>query len=331
MEHVAEKEVLLEIKALKKYFPVKRDILQKITRKEQKVVKAVDDVNFKVYKGETLALVGESGCGKSTTGRSLLRLIEPTSGNVYFEGRDIVTYSKQELKNIKKDMQIVFQDPFASLHPRMTVEEIIAEPLSIHKIGSREERKKKVEYLMEKVGLSPQMKKRYPHEFSGGQRQRIGIAKALALNPKFIICDEPVSALDVSVQAQVINLFKNLQKQFSLTYLFISHDLSVVKHVSDRVGVMYLGKIVEIANTADLFSRPAHPYTQALLSARPVIDEKNRMERIVLDGELPTPLNPPSGCRFHTRCPFKMEKCMKVEPTVKDVGTNHQVACHLHE
>lgn len=330
MEHVAEKEVLLEIKSLKKYFPVKRDILQKLTRKEQKVVKAVDDVNFKVYKGETLALVGESGCGKSTTGRSLLRLIEPTEGNVYFEGKDIVTYSKQELKNIKKDMQIVFQDPFASLHPRMTVEEIIAEPLSIHKVGSREERRKKVEYLMEKVGLSPQMKKRYPHEFSGGQRQRIGIAKALALNPKFIICDEPVSALDVSVQAQVINLFKNLQKQFSLTYLFISHDLSVVKHVSDRVGVMYLGKIVEIANTADLFSRPAHPYTQALLSARPMIDEKNKIERIVLDGELPTPLNPPSGCRFHTRCPFKMEKCMQVEPIVKDLGTNHQVACHLH-
>ncbi len=214
MEHVAEKEVLLEIKALKKYFPVKRDTLQKITRKEQKVVKAVDDVNFKVYKGETLALVGESGCGKSTTGRSLLRLIEPTSGNVYFEGRDIVTYSKQELKNIKKDMQIVFQDPFASLHPRMTVEEIIAEPLSIHKIGSREEREKKVEYLMEKVGLSPQMKKRYPHEFSGGQRQRIGIAKALALNPKFIICDEPVSALDVSVQAQVINLLKIYKSNF---------------------------------------------------------------------------------------------------------------------
>ncbi|MCF2650645.1 MULTISPECIES: ABC transporter ATP-binding protein [Bacillaceae] len=330
MEHVAEKEVLLEIKSLKKYFPVKRDILQKLTRKNQKVVKAVDDVNFKVYKGETLALVGESGCGKSTTGRSLLRLIEPTAGNVYFEGKDIVTYSKQELKNIKKDMQIVFQDPFASLHPRMTVEEIIAEPLSIHKVGSREERRKKVEYLIEKVGLSPQMKKRYPHEFSGGQRQRIGIAKALALNPKFIICDEPVSALDVSVQAQVINLFKELQKQFSLTYLFISHDLSVVKHVSDRVGVMYLGKIVEIANTEDLFSRPAHPYTQALLSARPVIDEKNRMERIVLEGELPTPLNPPSGCRFHTRCPFKMEKCMQVEPTVKDLGTNHQVACHLH-
>ena len=330
MEHVAEKEVLLEIKSLKKYFPVKRDILQKLTRKNQKVVKAVDDVNFKVYKGETLALVGESGCGKSTTGRSLLRLIEPTAGNVYFEGKDIVTYSKQELKNIKKDMQIVFQDPFASLHPRMTVEEIIAEPLSIHKVGSREERRKKVEYLIEKVGLSPQMKKRYPHEFSGGQRQRIGIAKALALNPKFIICDEPVSALDVSVQAQVINLFKELQRQFSLTYLFISHDLSVVKHVSDRVGVMYLGKIVEIANTEDLFSRPAHPYTQALLSARPVIDEKNRMERIVLEGELPTPLNPPSGCRFHTRCPFKMEKCMQVEPTVKDLGTNHQVACHLH-
>ncbi|WP_400243683.1 ABC transporter ATP-binding protein [Niallia sp. JL1B1071] len=330
MEHVAEKEVLLEIKSLKKYFPVKRDILQKLTRKEQKVVKAVDDVNFKVYKGETLALVGESGCGKSTTGRSLLRLIEPTEGNVFFEGKDIVAYSKQELKNIKKDMQIVFQDPFASLHPRMTVEEIIAEPLSIHKVGSREERRTKVEYLMEKVGLSPQMKKRYPHEFSGGQRQRIGIAKALALNPKFIICDEPVSALDVSVQAQVINLFKELQKQFSLTYLFISHDLSVVKHVSDRVGVMYLGKIVEIANTADLFSRPAHPYTQALLSAKPVIDEKNRIERIVLDGELPTPLNPPSGCHFHTRCPFKMEKCMHVEPTVKDLGTNHQVACHLH-
>lgn len=330
LEKVVDKEVLLEINDLKKYFPLKKGVLQKLRRHNQQVVKAVDDLNFKIYKGETLALVGESGCGKSTTGRSLLRLIEPTEGRIYFEGKNIIEFSREELKKAKRDMQIVFQDPFASLHPRMTVEEIIMEPLYIHKIGTREEREQKVEYLMEKVGLSPKMKKRYPHEFSGGQRQRIGIAKALALNPKFIICDEPVSALDVSVQAQVINLFRDLQKEFALTYLFISHDLSVVKHISDRVGVMYLGKIVEIANTSDLFTRPAHPYTQALLSARPVIDEKNRIERIVLEGELPTPLNPPSGCHFHTRCPFKMEKCMEIEPIVKDISFDHQVACHLH-
>ncbi|MCM3729266.1 dipeptide ABC transporter ATP-binding protein [Neobacillus cucumis] len=326
---VAEKEPLMEISHLKKYFPIKQGLFNRIKGQAPPVVKAVDDVNFTIYKGETLALVGESGCGKSTTGRSLLRLIEPTDGKVLFEGKNILEHSSQELKKARREMQIVFQDPYASLHPRMTVAEIIAEPLHIHKVGTMAERGKRVESLMETVGLSSRMKNRYPHEFSGGQRQRIGIAKALALNPKLVICDEPVSALDVSVQAQVINLFKDLQKEFHLTYLFISHDLSVVKHISDRVGVMYLGKLVEIAKTEDLFNRPKHPYTKALLSARPMIHDKDQMERIVLEGELPTPLNPPSGCRFHTRCPFKTERCVVEEPNIKDIGDGHQLACHL--
>ena len=325
----AEKEPLMEISHLKKYFPMKQGLLNRIKGQAPPVVKAVDDVNFTIYKGETLALVGESGCGKSTTGRSLLRLIEPTDGKVLFEGKNILEHSSQELKKARREMQIVFQDPYASLHPRMTVAEIIAEPLHIHKVGTMAERTKRVERLMETVGLSSRMKNRYPHEFSGGQRQRIGIAKALALNPKLVICDEPVSALDVSVQAQVINLFQDLQKEFHLTYLFISHDLSVVKHISDRVGVMYLGKLVEIAKTKDLFNQPKHPYTKALLSARPMIHDKDRMERVVLDGELPTPLNPPSGCRFHTRCPFKTERCVVEEPVIKDIEDGHQLACHL--
>ncbi|PLS08461.1 ABC transporter ATP-binding protein [Neobacillus cucumis] len=329
MTVIAEREPLMEISNLKKYFPIKQGILNRLKGKATPVVKAVDDVNFTIYKGETLALVGESGCGKSTTGRSLLRLIEPTAGKVLFEGKNILEHSSQELKRARREMQIVFQDPYASLHPRMTVAEIIAEPLHIHKVGTLAEREKRVESLMETVGLSTRMKNRYPHEFSGGQRQRIGIAKALALNPKLVICDEPVSALDVSVQAQVINLFQDLQKEFNLTYLFISHDLSVVKHISDRVGVMYLGKLVEIAKTEELFSSPKHPYTKALLSARPMIHDKDRMERIFLEGELPTPLNPPSGCRFHTRCPFKMERCAVEEPIIKDFEDGHQLACHL--
>ncbi|WP_307311893.1 ABC transporter ATP-binding protein [Neobacillus driksii] len=319
----------MEIKHLKKYFPVNQGIMSRLKREDRPVVKAVDDVNFSIYSGETLALVGESGCGKSTTGRSLLRLIEPTEGTVLFEGKDILKLSGEELKNTRRDMQIVFQDPYASLHPRMTVREIISEPLYIHNIDTKAEREKRVEFLMDKVGLSQKVKNRFPHEFSGGQRQRIGIAKALALNPKLVICDEPVSALDVSVQAQVINLFKDLQKEFSLTYLFISHDLSVINHISDRVGVMYLGKLVEIAETSELFDRPAHPYTQALLSARPMIHQKDRLERIILEGELPTPLNPPKGCRFHTRCPFKMERCKVEEPVMKEIGAKHQAACHL--
>jgi oligopeptide/dipeptide ABC transporter ATP-binding protein len=319
----------MEIKHLKKYFPVNQGIMSRLKREDRPVVKAVDDVNFSIYSGETLALVGESGCGKSTTGRSLLRLIEPTEGSVLFEGKDVLKLSGEELKKTRRDMQIVFQDPYASLHPRMTVREIISEPLYIHNIGTKAEREKRVEFLMDKVGLSQKVKNRFPHEFSGGQRQRIGIAKALALNPKLVICDEPVSALDVSVQAQVINLFKDLQKEFSLTYLFISHDLSVINHISDRVGVMYLGKLVEIAETSELFDRPAHPYTQALLSARPMIHQKDRLERIILEGELPTPLNPPKGCRFHTRCPFKMERCEVEEPVMKEIGAKHQAACHL--
>lgn len=330
MAKVLERQPLMEISQLKKYFPIKQNFIERLKRQKSSVVKAVDNVNFTIYKGETFALVGESGCGKSTTGRSLLRLIEPTEGKISFEGKNILEYSREELKKARRKMQIVFQDPYASLHPRMTVGEIIAEPFYIHKIGTREERAKKVEQLMETVGLSPKMKNRYPHEFSGGQRQRIGIAKALALNPELVICDEPVSALDVSVQAQVINLFQDLQKEFSLTYLFISHDLSVVKHISDRVGVMYLGKLVEVAKTSELFSRPSHPYTQALLSARPVIRQENRVERIVLKGDLPTPINPPKGCRFHTRCPFKMEKCEQEEPLIKNIGEDHQIACHLH-
>lgn len=329
METAVATKTLMEIKHLKKYFPVNQGIMSRLKREDRPVVKAVDDVNFSIYSGETLALVGESGCGKSTTGRSLLRLIEPTEGTVLFEGKDVLKLSGEELKKTRRDMQIVFQDPYASLHPRMTVREIISEPLYIHNIGTKAEREKRVEFLMDKVGLSQKVKNRFPHEFSGGQRQRIGIAKALALNPKLVICDEPVSALDVSVQAQVINLFKDLQKEFSLTYLFISHDLSVINHISDRVGVMYLGKLVEIAETSELFDRPAHPYTQALLSARPMIHQKDRLERIILEGELPTPLNPPKGCRFHTRCPLKMERCEVEEPVMKEIGAKHQAACHL--
>ena len=329
METTVAIKTLMEIKHLKKYFPVNQGIMSRLKREDRPVVKAVDDVNFSIYSGETLALVGESGCGKSTMGRSLLRLIEPTEGTVLFEGKDVLKLSGEELKKTRRDMQIVFQDPYASLHPRMTVREIISEPLYIHNIGTKAEREKRVEFLMDKVGLSQKVKNRFPHEFSGGQRQRIGIAKALALNPKLVICDEPVSALDVSVQAQVINLFKDLQKEFSLTYLFISHDLSVINHISDRVGVMYLGKLVEIAETSELFDRPAHPYTQALLSARPMIHQKDRLERIILEGELPTPLNPPKGCRFHTRCPLKMERCEVEEPVMKEIGAKHQAACHL--
>ena len=329
METAVATKTLMEIKHLKKYFPVNQGIMSRLKREDRPVVKAVDDVNFSIYSGETLALVGESGCGKSTMGRSLLRLIEPTEGTVLFEGKDVLKLSGEELKKTRRDMQIVFQDPYASLHPRMTVREIISEPLYIHNIGTKAEREKRVEFLMDKVGLSQKVKNRFPHEFSGGQRQRIGIAKALALNPKLVICDEPVSALDVSVQAQVINLFKDLQMEFSLTYLFISHDLSVINHISDRVGVMYLGKLVEIAETSELFDRPAHPYTQALLSARPMIHQKDRLERIILEGELPTPLNPPKGCRFHTRCPLKMERCEVEEPVMKEIGAKHQAACHL--
>ena len=320
---------LIEIKGLKKYFPIKKGFFEKLKDGTPLAVKAVDNVSFSLYQGETLALVGESGCGKSTTGRSLLRLIEPTEGEVIYKGENILSLPSVEIKRIRRDLQIIFQDPYASLHPRMTVKQIIMEPLLIHKSGTPEMREKRVDYLMEVVGLSTKMKDRYPHEFSGGQRQRIGIAKALALQPKIIVCDEAVSALDVSVQANIINLLKDLQQEFNLTYLFISHDLGVVKNISNRVGVMYLGKLVEIADTDTLFTQPKHPYTQALLSARPVIDTKQQSERIVLEGEIPTPLNPPKGCRFNTRCPYKMERCMMEEPSLKSVGDRHEVACFL--
>ncbi len=313
-----ESGVLLEARHLVKYFAVENT---------DDVVRAVDDVSFHLARGETLGLVGESGCGKSTVGRCLLRLIEPTTGEVVFEDIDIVGLPHGEMQKLRLEMQIIFQDPYASLNPRMSIRSIVAEPLKIHSIGSRREQNERVADLLEKVGLDPKYADRYPHEFSGGQRQRIGIARALALNPKLIVCDEPVSALDVSVQAQVVNLLDELQDEFGLTYLFISHGLAVVEHISDRVAVMYLGKIVEICPAAELYADPLHPYTQALLSAIPVPDPKLKRERIVLKGDVPTPINPPSGCRFRTRCPLAIEDCAKVVPELRELKPGHFVAC----
>ena len=321
MENTAAKtqtETLLEVRCLVKHFPVENS---------DDVVQAVDDVSFHLTQGETLGLVGESGCGKSTVGRCLLRLVEPTSGEVVFEDRNIVGLPHREMQSLRREMQIIFQDPYASLNPRMSIRAIVAEPLKIHGIGDRTERGLRVADLLEKVGLDPKYADRYPHEFSGGQRQRIGIARALALNPKLIICDEPVSALDVSVQAQVVNLLQELQEEFGLTYLFISHGLAVVEHISDRVAVMYLGKIVEICGAADLYADPLHPYTQALLSAIPVPDPKHKRERIVLKGDVPTPINPPSGCRFRTRCPYAIEECAQVVPELREIKPGHFAAC----
>jgi len=309
---------LLEVRNLVKHFPVDNS---------DDVVQAVDDVSFNIISGETLGLVGESGCGKSTVGKCLLRLHEPTSGEVLFEGKDIVGLPNSEMQPLRRQMQIIFQDPYASLNPRLSVRSIIAEPLKIHKIGDKASQNAKVEDLLSKVGLDPKYADRYPHEFSGGQRQRIGIARALALNPKLIICDEPVSALDVSVQAQVVNLLQELQNEFGLTYLFISHGLAVVEHISDRVAVMYLGKIVEICNAAELYESPLHPYSQALLSAIPVPDPKHKRERIVLKGDVPTPINPPSGCRFRTRCPIAIEECSHAEPELRELVPGHFAAC----
>jgi oligopeptide transport system ATP-binding protein len=321
-----QNEVLLEVRNLVKHFPIRQGI---IFTKQVGAVQAVDDISFAVKKGETLGLVGESGCGKTTTGRVILRLIEPTSGAVIFDGKNVPALPKDELRELRKDMQIIFQDPYGSLNPRMTVGDIIGEPLHIHKLARGPEREKRVRELLEVVGLSAFHARRFPHEFSGGQRQRIGIARALAVRPKLIICDEPVSALDVSIQAQVINLLQDLQSEFDLTYVFIAHDLSVVKHISDRVAVMYLGKIVELTGKHELYHNPKHPYTQALLSAIPEADPTIKKERILLKGDVPSPINPPKGCRFHTRCPKVMDICKTEEPKFVDSGDGHFVACHL--
>ena len=311
-------EELVRVRSLVKHFPVEGS---------DDVVRAVDGVTFEIMRGETLGLVGESGCGKSTVGRCLLRLIEPTKGEVEFEGRDVLAISGRELRELRREMQIIFQDPYASLNPRLRVRDIIAEPLVIHGMGSREERRSRVADLLSRVGLDPDYMNRYPHEFSGGQRQRIGIARALALNPKLIVADEPVSALDVSVQAQVVNLLQDLQRELGLTYLFISHGLAVVEHISTRVAVMYLGRIVEVASAAELYSLPLHPYTKALLSAIPIPDPKRKRERIVLQGDVPTPINPPSGCRFRTRCPLAIPECAQIDPDLREVSPGHTVAC----
>lgn len=318
-------ETLVEVNHLVKYFPVRAGLLQRVVNQ----VKAVDDVSFAVKKGETLGLVGESGCGKTTVGRTMLRLIEPTSGQVHFEGKDVLSLKGKELKLVRRDMQIIFQDPYASLDPRVPIGESIMEGLHIHKIGTPKERVDIMLETLKKVGLEDYHARRYPHEFSGGQRQRIGIARALALRPSFIICDEPVSALDVSIQSQVLNILRDLQKEFGLTYLFIAHNLSVVEHVSDRVAVMYLGKMVELTSRDELYRNPMHPYTQALMSAIPVPNPRLRRQRIVLKGDVPSPLNPPKGCRFHPRCPVAIEKCSQEEPQFLEVNPDHWVACWL--
>ncbi|HBP87963.1 MAG TPA: peptide ABC transporter substrate-binding protein [Nitrospiraceae bacterium] len=320
---------LLQVTGLKKYFPVRSGLFSRVSA----WVQAVDDVTFHLKQGETLGLVGESGCGKTTVGRSILRLMEPTAGTVTFEGKDVLALSSKELRQTRRRMQIIFQDPYSSLNPRMTIGAIVAEPLKIHQIAKGQELQDQVNQLFIRVGLRPEHQSRYPHEFSGGQRQRVGIARALALNPKFIVCDEAVSALDVSIQAQILNLLRDLQQEFHLSYLFITHDLNVVQYLADRIAVMYVGKFAEVAPAEDLFATPKHPYTQALLSANPVPDPTAPPKRIILPGDVPSPLNPPAGCRFHPRCPEVMDVCKKVEPTLTQIGPpekGHQVWCHLY-
>ncbi|HNS03660.1 MAG TPA: ABC transporter ATP-binding protein [Anaerolineae bacterium] len=317
---------MLVVDNLKKYFPVRSGLLQRVSA----WVKAVDGVSFTIREGETFGLVGESGCGKTTVGRTILRLVPSNGGSVFFDGEDVFAMGKREFKGMRRNMQIVFQDPYSSLDPRMPVGEIISEGMMIHGIGTSAERAATVSELLKTVGMNPYHARRYPHEFSGGQRQRIGIARALALRPRFIVCDEPVSALDVSVQSAVLNLLRSLQSQFGLTYLFIAHNLSVVEHISDRVGVMYLGKMVEVASRETLFRNPMHPYTQALLSAIPMPDPDYQKERIVLTGDVPSPLNPPSGCRFHPRCPRVMDVCKEIDPPFEQKHPDHWVACHLY-
>mgnify|MGYP001825704335 CR=1 FL=1 len=323
------REVLVEVDKLKKHFPIMRGVF----RRQVGAVQAVDGLTFNIYQGETLGLVGESGCGKSTTGRVVLQLLDPTEGSVKFKGRELTELSKSELRRERRHMQMIFQDPYASLNPRMTVGNIIGEPLKIQKLGNADERKNRVQELLQVVGLNPYFVNRYPHEFSGGQRQRIGVARALATNPEFIVADEPISALDVSVQAQVVNLLGDLRDELGLTYLFIAHDLSMVRHISDRVAVMYLGRIVELSTTAEVFDHPLHPYTQALLSAIPMPDpdaEADR-QRIILEGDVPSPANPPTGCRFHPRCGYATDICKEEDPEYRNMGgedTRHWVACH---
>ncbi len=317
--------ILLEVNNLVKHFPIRAGFLRRVVNH----VRAVDGVSFAVQQGETLGLVGESGCGKTTTARTILRLQEPTSGSIKFEGQELLKLRRKELRLKRRDMQIIFQDPYSSLNPRLTVGQIIGEPLRIHKIVAGSELEGRVKQLLERVGLASYHYRRYPHEFSGGQRQRIGIARALALNPKLIVCDEPVSALDVSIQSQILNLLEDLQKEFALTYLFIAHNLSVVKHISDRVGVMYLGKLVELTTSQKLYGEPLHPYTQVLLSAIPQPDARRQRSRIVVQGDVPSPINPPAGCRFHTRCPYVVDRCKSEVPEWLEVRPAHYVACHL--
>ena len=325
---MSNEKPLLRVENLTKHFPITKGL---IFQKQVGAVQAVDNISFEIFKGETLGLVGESGCGKSTTGRTLLQLHKPTSGKVFYNDVDLTTASNAEMRDMRRDIQIIFQDPYASLNPRMTVGSIVGEPLDIHNVGTAAEREERVKELLKLVSLNPHFINRYPHEFSGGQRQRIGVARALALQPDFIVCDEPISALDVSIQAQVVNLLEELQEEFGLTYLFIAHDLSMVRHISDRVAVMYLGKIVELAPRDELYDNPQHPYTQALLSAVPIPDpvlEQSR-KRVILEGDVPSPINPPSGCRFHTRCPIAEEICKQEAPEWREYIEGHWVACHL--
>lgn len=318
-------DILLQVENLKKYFPVSQGFL----RRSGGSVRALDGVSLSVQTGETLGVVGESGCGKSTMGRSILRLIEPTAGKVTFEGRNILSLTKAQMRDLRREMQIVFQDPYASLNPRYTISETLSEPLEIHNLYASGQRKQRVQAILERVGLDPSYASRFPHEFSGGQRQRIGIARALILNPKLMILDEPVAALDVSIQSQVINLLEDLQQEFKLTYVFVAHDLSVVKHISNRILVLYLGKMAELASSHDLFVEPLHPYTKALLSAVPVPNPRAKRERIVLRGDLPSPANPPSGCVFHTRCPLAQDTCKSEVPAWREARPGHYVACHF--